>query len=83
MGNDVATATLPAILGDLDGLLDHKIRSFLAGNNDGGVVLEALYGDIIDEPLPARLTALLGSNHDGSSAATGRPTPLEIVTVRN
>ena len=57
---DVATAALPAILGDLDALVDRKIRSFLAGESDGSELLEALYGDTIDEPVPTRLTAILG-----------------------
>jgi hypothetical protein len=64
---DVATATLPAILGDLDALIDRKIRNFLAGNSDGGEVLETLYGDTIYEPVPARLIAILGSCHDAAN----------------
>jgi hypothetical protein len=56
---DVATTTLPAILDDLDAMIDRKIRSFLTGNSDGSQVLEALYGETIDDPVPMRLTALL------------------------
>jgi hypothetical protein len=56
---DVATATLPAILDDLDAMIDRDIRRFLAGNSDGSKLLEALYGETIDEPVPTRLTVLL------------------------
>jgi hypothetical protein len=56
---DATMATLPTILGDLDALVDRKIRSFLAGDSNGSELFEALYGDTIDEPVPARLAALL------------------------
>ena len=50
---------LPAVLADLDASIDSQIRLFLNGENDGSELLRGLYGDAIDEPLPARLTALL------------------------
>lgn len=54
-----AAAELPAALSDLDAVIDRQIRSFLNGNNDGGELLQGLYGDIVDEPVPARMTDLL------------------------
>ena len=50
---------LPAVLTELDVSIDRQIRLFLNGENDGGELLRGLYGDTIDEPTPARLTALL------------------------
>ena len=55
----VAQVELPAALSDLDKLIDRQIRSFLDGDSDGHELLRGLYGDTIDEPIPARLTALL------------------------
>jgi hypothetical protein len=55
----VAEAELPAVLSDLDTLIDGQIRSFLNGDSNGSELLHGLYGDVIDEPVPARLTALL------------------------
>lgn len=50
---------LPIFLTDLDAAIDRQIRLFLNGENDGSELLRGLYGDAIDEPIPARLTALL------------------------
>jgi hypothetical protein len=50
---------LPAVLSDLDAAIDRQIRSFLNGESDGSELLQGLYGDADDEPVPARLTALL------------------------
>lgn len=55
----VAQAELPATLSDLDTMIDRQIRSFLEGHSDGSELLQGLYGDVIDEPIPSRLTALL------------------------
>lgn len=55
----VARAELPATLSDLDTVIDCQIRLFLEGDSDGSELLRGLYGDVIDEPVPARLTALL------------------------
>jgi hypothetical protein len=51
-------AALPAVLSDLDTAVDRQIRSFLDGDNDGRELLRGLYGDVVDEPMPARLAAL-------------------------
>jgi len=55
----VAEIELPAALTDLEASIDHQIRSFLDGDSDGHELLQGLYGDAVDEPIPARLTALL------------------------
>lgn len=57
--NTAAQSELPAALSDLETAIDRQIRSFLNGDNDGHELLQGLYGDVIDEPAPARLTALL------------------------
>jgi hypothetical protein len=55
----VAEIELPAALSDLEGSIDQQIRLFLDGDSDGHELLQGLYGDPIDEPVPARLAALL------------------------
>jgi hypothetical protein len=45
--------------GYLDGSADSLIRAFLTGESDGHDVLNALYGDVLDEPIPQRLRDLL------------------------
>jgi hypothetical protein len=55
----VAEVELPAAFTDLDASIDLQIRSFLDGDSDGHELLQGLYGDAVDEPVPARLTALL------------------------
>lgn len=52
-------ARLPASFTDLSGSIDREIRAFLDGENDGHELLRGLYGDAIDEPVPARLTSIL------------------------
>lgn len=39
--------------------IDGRIRAFINGESHGEDVLRALYGDIADEPVPERLSALL------------------------
>jgi hypothetical protein len=41
------------------GPVDRRIRAFLSGETHGEDVLHALYGSAIDEPIPARLLAIL------------------------
>ncbi|HEY1798383.1 MAG TPA: hypothetical protein VGG57_19880 [Stellaceae bacterium] len=53
------TIELPASLNDLASVIDRRIRSFLNGDDNGQELLAGLYGDIVDEPIPARLTTLL------------------------
>lgn len=38
---------------------DREIRDFLAGKNDGEDLLHAIYDDVLDEPVPERLLAVL------------------------
>lgn len=37
------------------------IDCFLAGITNGQIVFEALFGDVLDEPVPERLLRLIGS----------------------
>jgi hypothetical protein len=50
---------LPADLNDLSALIDRQIRSFIYGDSDGHELLRGLYGDALDEPIPARFRGLL------------------------
>lgn len=36
-----------------------EIERFLDGDSDGSVLLHALYGSVVDEPIPERLLAVL------------------------
>ena len=36
-----------------------EIERFLDGESDGSVLLNALYGSVLDEPIPERLLAVL------------------------
>ena len=45
--------------GHLDGSADGPIRAFLSGESDGHDVLNALYGDVLEEPVPQRMRDLL------------------------
>jgi hypothetical protein len=36
-----------------------EIERFLDGDSDGGVLFQALYGSVMDEPIPERLLAVL------------------------
>src|SRR5881398_617731 len=39
--------------------VDSRIRAFLAGDTNGEDVLHELYDDVLDEPIPERLRAVL------------------------
>lgn len=41
------------------GSVDRSIRAFLAGETHGEDLLKRLYGDVVNEPIPERLRALL------------------------
>jgi len=41
------------------GPVDRRIRAFLSGESHGEDVLHALYGNVVDEPIPERLRAIL------------------------
>ena len=49
----------PALFDQVAIAVDNDIRDFLDGENDGCELFDALYGDVADEPIPQRLTALL------------------------
>jgi hypothetical protein len=59
LNTPAAKIELPVALTDLDAAIDRQIRAFLDGDSDGGELLRGLYGDISDEPIPARVAALL------------------------
>ena len=42
-----------------------EIERFLNGETNGGVLFEALYGHIGQEPIPTRLLAVVRSGHTG------------------
>jgi hypothetical protein len=58
-----AVVSLAAAAYELDlqdaAAVDLEIRRFVTGQTNGGAVLEALYGDVVDEPVPAALLQLL------------------------
>jgi hypothetical protein len=39
-----------------------EVERFLAGVSDGAALLGALYDDVLDEPVPERLSALCRAN---------------------
>ncbi|HTW53511.1 MAG TPA: NepR family anti-sigma factor [Stellaceae bacterium] len=55
-----AVPATAAIIGSA-GSMDRRIRAFLDGDSHGEDVLGALYGHVVDEPIPERLRALLRS----------------------
>jgi hypothetical protein len=42
-----------------------EIERFLKGETNGSVLFEALYGHIVEEPIPPRLLAMLRSGQSG------------------
>jgi len=42
------------------------LRGFLAGDNDGEVLLHGIYDHVLEEPVPEELMKLLGDDQDGS-----------------
>jgi hypothetical protein len=54
-----AAKCLPAAPRIVTHSIDRAIRDFVAGKTDGESLLHALYDQILDEPVPARLRALL------------------------
>ena len=42
-----------------DGHIDAAIRRYLDGENDGQALFQALYDDVLDEPIPASMLALV------------------------
>ncbi len=47
-----------------------EIERFLGGESDGRVLFQALYGAVVDEPIPERLLAVL---RDGAEEAECPP----------
>jgi hypothetical protein len=46
-----------------DGHIDAAVRRYLDGVNDGHALFQALYDDILDEPIPASMLALIRARH--------------------
>jgi hypothetical protein len=44
---------------EIDGVVEHSILRFLNGESDGRDLFQALYGETIDEPVPAEMLALV------------------------
>jgi hypothetical protein len=59
-----ARATLDALAAEVEAELSvgREIERFLDGESDGQILLNALYGDVLDEPVPERLLATLREN---------------------
>jgi hypothetical protein len=56
----IAAATpSPSLTGGSRHSVDGRIRAFLNGESHGEDVLGALYGDVMNEPIPERLRALI------------------------
>jgi hypothetical protein len=49
----------PSVIGGSRNSIDRRIRAFLSGESHGEDVLGALYGDVVNEPVPERLRALI------------------------
>jgi hypothetical protein len=59
--------TFPALLAfdlrdELTWSIPAEIERFLSGASEGAALLGALYDDVLDEPVPDRLTALCRAN---------------------
>ena len=59
-----AGTTLAALVAEVEAELSvgKEIERFLDGRSDGQILLNALYGDVLDEPIPERLLATLREN---------------------
>jgi hypothetical protein len=64
MYGSAARATLDALIVEVETELsvEREIERFLDGRSDGQVLLNALYGEVLDEPVPERLLATLREN---------------------
>jgi hypothetical protein len=68
MAKKTALAALSALVAEISSGVSTavEIERFLDGETDGGVVLNALYGSVADEPIPERLLAVLRDCPDDS-----------------
>ena len=55
----LAETTVAAPVGELDEMVEQSIVRFLNGETDGGDLLNALYGHVLDEPIPAEMLELV------------------------
>jgi hypothetical protein len=60
MSNAVVQPVAPCELDLRDAAsVDLEIRRFVTGQTSGSSVLEALYGDVVDEPIPPSLLKIV------------------------
>jgi hypothetical protein len=61
MHGAAARVTLDALVAEVEAELSvgREIERFLDGKSDGHLLLNALYGDVLEEPIPERLLATL------------------------
>jgi hypothetical protein len=52
-------STLLPLDDDLDNTVELSILRFLSGETDGEDLFDALYGDVLDEPVPAAMLELV------------------------
>lgn len=55
----LAEALPPAPVDELDQMVEDSILRFLNGETDGEDLLNALYGDVLDEPIPTEMLELV------------------------
>jgi hypothetical protein len=55
----LAEAPRPAPVDELDLVVEDSILRFLNGETDGEDLFNALYGDVLDEPIPAEMLDLV------------------------
>ena len=68
MAKKTALAALSALVAEISSGVSTavEIDRFLDGETNGGMVLNALYGSVADEPIPERLLAVLRDCPDDS-----------------
>ena len=54
-------------------MLAVELERFLNGESDGGPLFHALYGDIVDEPIPERLLAVVREQCTDATAPVEDP----------
>ena len=71
MAQKTALAALSALVAEISAGASTamEIERFLDGDSDGGVLFHALYGSVVDEPIPERLLAVLRGCSDEAEAS--------------
>lgn len=55
----LAETPRPAPVDEFDRMVEDAILRFLNGETDGEYLFNALYGDVLDEPIPAEMLELV------------------------